>query len=50
MQPELVADTEASEGLPCRGCMADCPNRKSCQGKPWRLPAGDDAYGSVEAG
>jgi hypothetical protein len=25
--------------LPCRGCLADCPNYASCNGTPWRAMA-----------
>lgn len=25
--------------VPCRGCVATCPNRAHCEGKPWRLLA-----------
>jgi len=32
--------------LPCRGCMPDCPNYATCDGKPWRA---DKAPAAVKA-
>lgn len=31
------ASAPAIDRLPCRGCMPDCSNYASCEGRPWRL-------------
>jgi hypothetical protein len=28
--------TPATHTMPCRGCLPNCPNRATCEGKPWR--------------
>lgn len=28
--------SQQTQPMPCRGCLATCPNRATCQGKPWR--------------
>ena len=33
--PEATGNTTHPR-LPCRGCMVDCPNYGTCDGKPWR--------------
>lgn len=38
-QSDNASQTKPAKPLPCRGCMADCPNRSKCAGKPWRMPA-----------
>jgi hypothetical protein len=31
-----LGESEKHPRLPCRGCMADCPNYATCDGMPWR--------------
>jgi hypothetical protein len=31
-----IKEPANNDRLPCRGCMADCPNYTTCDGMPWR--------------
>jgi len=31
-------EQDGAVSLPCRGCRVDCPDRKRCEGRPWRIP------------
>ncbi|WP_210426309.1 hypothetical protein [Marinobacter confluentis] len=37
---------QAAPRLPCRGCLPDCPNYATCDGKPWRA---DKAAGAQKS-
>ena len=30
---------QPTQRLPCRGCLADCSNYPTCEGRPWRADA-----------
>lgn len=34
---ESVEVTPSPNRLPCRGCLADCSNYPTCDGRPWRI-------------
>ncbi|CAN0584001.1 unnamed protein product [Ectocarpus sp. 12 AP-2014] len=37
-------ESSDSHRLPCRGCLPDCPNYASCDGKPWRTVKTPEAH------
>ena len=36
--PDAI-EQPSNNRLPCRGCLADCSNYPTCDGRPWRADA-----------
>jgi hypothetical protein len=36
VQHTPASNPETAKRLPCRGCLPDCVNYDTCDGKPWR--------------
>jgi hypothetical protein len=46
VQPKPNATPETAKRLPCRGCLPDCSNYATCDGKPWRADKASKATAS----